>query len=132
VAAATGYLTFTDELNSSPDEQDFHGRGALLVRGRIDYAAFGTFLGVDVTANQQLLSQDPGAWQSGIWFWMLRQTPADAGASAPTCHAAIAQGNFGQTVRLVARDCMSAKEVTARYLENCMLLGVDPGNTTCP
>jgi hypothetical protein len=129
----TEYLTYADEVSSEPTALDFHGRGALLVSGQANYTALGKFLGLDLVRNQLLLTQDPVAWQSGIWFWMLRAAPADAGTGAPTCHDAIAQGDFGRTVRIVTKDCKSpdAVAIVAQYKKNCMLLGVDPGNTTC-
>jgi len=129
VALETAYLTYIDEAGHSPSAQDYHGRGSLQLTGQTNYADCGAFLGLNLAGQPQLASQAPVIWQSGIWYWMLHANPSVGGAQI--CHNAIAQGNFGQTVRIIKGDCASAAERTAQYRKNCMMLGVDPGTTSC-
>jgi len=129
VALETAYLTYVDESGHLASDQDFHGRGALQITGQAIYADAGAFLGLNLTGQPQLASQEPVVWQTGLWYWMVHANPSVAGAQV--CHQAIAQGNFGQTVRIIKGDCASSAERATQYQKNCTLLGVDPGTTTC-
>ncbi len=129
VAIETAYLTYVDESGHNAADQDYHGRGALQITGQSIYADAGAGLGLDLVGHPQLASQEPVVWQTGIWYWMLHANPSVGGAQI--CHAAIAQGNFGLTVRIIKGDCASADTRATQYRTNCMLLNVDPGTTTC-
>jgi chitinase len=129
VALETAYLTYTDESGYSPSAQDYHGRGSLQLTGQSNYADCGAFLGLNLTGQPQLASQDPEVWQTGLWYWMIHANPGAGGTQI--CHQAISQGNFGQTVRIIKGDCSSATQRAAQYQKNCTLLNVDPGNTAC-
>jgi chitinase len=129
VALETAYLTYTDESGLPSSAQDYHGRGSLQITGQPIYADCGAFLGLNLSGQPQLASQAPAVWQSGIWYWMAHANPSVA--APQICHDAIAQGNFGRTVRIIKGDCGSAADRAAQYQKNCSLLKVDPGNTTC-
>ncbi len=129
VALETAYLTYIDEAGHAASAQDYHGRGSLQLTGQANYSDCGAFLGLNLVGQPQLASQAPVIWQSGMWYWMLHANPSVGGAQI--CHNAIAQGNFGQTVRIIKGDCASASDRAAQYRKNCTMLGVDPGTTTC-
>jgi predicted chitinase len=129
VALETAYLTYIDENGHTASEQNYHGRGALQLTGQPNYADCGAFLGINLNGQPQLGSQETVVWQSGLWYWMVHPNPSVAGAQIS--HDAILQGNFGQTVRIIKGDCASATDRATQYRKNCVLLNVDPGNTTC-
>jgi hypothetical protein len=71
------------------------------------------------------------AWQTGLWFWM-----TSTGAGSQTCHGAILNGQFGETIRTIngALECNGrnrgqAQDRVQSYQRFCKLLGVDPGNS---
>jgi chitinase len=130
VALETAYLTYTDEGGQPSTNQDYHGRGALQITGQVIYQEAGAYLGLNLVGMPQLASQSPAVWSTGMWYWMAHANPS---VGAPNiCHNAIAQGNFGLTVRIIKGDCGSAAERATQYRKNCTLLNVDPGTTTCP
>ncbi|WP_354670205.1 glycoside hydrolase family 19 protein [Janthinobacterium sp. SUN100] len=59
----------------------FRGRGLLQVTGRVNYAACGKALGLDLLAQPELLEQTINACRSASWFWQTRglNALADAG-----------------------------------------------------
>ncbi|MDN2713786.1 glycoside hydrolase family 19 protein [Janthinobacterium sp. SUN120] len=59
----------------------FRGRGLLQVTGRVNYAACGKALGLDLLAKPELLEQTVNACRSAGWFWQARglNALADAG-----------------------------------------------------
>ncbi|QYG07108.1 glycoside hydrolase family 19 protein [Janthinobacterium sp. PAMC25594] len=59
----------------------FKGRGLLQVTGRVNYAACGVALGLDLLVAPQLLEQTIFACRSAGWFWQSRglNRLADAG-----------------------------------------------------
>jgi predicted chitinase len=129
VAIETAYLTAIDEKGHSASERDFHGRGSLQITGQPIYSEAGAALGIDLVGQPQLASREPAVWQTGIWYWTLHGNPSVGGA---ICHNAIAQSDFGQTVRIIKGDCGSAGIRADQYRKNCTMLGVAPGNTSCP
>jgi predicted chitinase len=129
VAIETGYLTAIDEAGHSASDGDYHGRGSLQITTPAIYSEAGAFLGLNLSGQPQLGSQEIVVWQTGIWYWTIHANPGAVGIQI--CHNAIAQGEFGQTVRIILGGCGSAPARVAQYLKNCMLLGVPPGNTTC-
>jgi hypothetical protein len=130
VAIETAYLTFTDEGNRPPQSRTYHGRGSLQITSQPIYAEVGQGLGLDLVGMPELGSKDVVVWQTGIWYWTHHANPSVG--SPQVCHAAIAQSDFGRTVRIIKGDCSSNATRAAQYRKNCMLLGVDPGKTTCP
>jgi predicted chitinase len=130
VAIETAYLTAIDEQGHGAADKDFHGRGSLQITGQAIYGECGAALGLNLAGMPQLASQETAVWQTGIWYWTSHANPSAPGNQI--CHAAIAQGEFGQTVRIIKGDCGSAATRTAQYKKNCTLLGVPPGNTNCP
>jgi chitinase len=131
VAIETSYLTFVDEKNHSASDKDYHGRGSLQITTPPIYQECGAALGVDLSGQPQLASQDQLVWKTGLWYWMLHANPSVTGVQI--CHAAIAQGDFGHAIRIINPTCRSAAERVAQYRKNCMLLQVDPGTMTgCP
>jgi chitinase len=129
VAIETAYLTFTDEGGQPSTAQDYHGRGALQITGQPIYQEVGSGLGLALTQTPGLASQAPHVWSTGIWYWMNHANPSVG--SPNICHNAIAQGNFGLTVRIIQGSCGSAPDRITQYQKNCTLLSVDPGTTTC-
>jgi len=130
IAILRANLTAMDERGHSASERNFHGRGSLQITGQPNYAECGQFLGLDLVGNQPLASQETVVWQTGLCYWMIHANPSVSGAQI--CHNAIAQGDFGQTIRIIKGDCASAGDRTTQYRKNCTLLGVDPGRTNCP
>jgi chitinase len=128
VAIETAYLVYSDEGGASPTLQDYHGRGSLQITGQVIYDAAGAALGLNLTGQPQLASTDPVVWETGLWYWSLHANPSVGEA----CHQAISAGNFGTTIRIIKGDCGSSADRVAQYQKNCSLLGVDPGNVSCP
>jgi chitinase len=128
VAVETAYLTAIDERGHAAADHDFHGRGSLQITGQANYSECGAYLGINLAGQPQLGSQESVVWQTGLWYWLAHGNPSVGGA---ICHNAIAQGNFGQTVRIIKGDCSSAATRATQYRKNCTLLAVDPGNTNC-
>jgi predicted chitinase len=129
VALETGYLTAIDERGHSAADHDYHGRGALQITTSPIYSECGGALGLDLSGHPELASQPQNVWKTGLWYWMLHANPSAGGTQV--CHAAISQGDFGQTVRIIKGNCGSAGERATQYRKNCGLLGVDPGTTSC-
>lgn len=129
VAVETAYLTAIDERGHAAGDKDFHGRGALQITGQAIYSECGAALGLNLTGQPQLASQEAVVWQTGIWYWTLHANPSAGGQQI--CHAAIAASEFGQTVRIIKGDCGSAATRATQYKKNCTLLGITPGNTNC-
>jgi predicted chitinase len=130
VAVETAYLTAIDERGHMAADRTYHGRGALQITGQPIYAECGQALGLDLAGQPQLGSTEGVVWQTGIWYWMLHANPSVGGAQI--CHQAMLQSDFGRTVRIIKGDCGSLPDRATQYRKNCMLLGVDPGKTTCP
>ena len=130
VAIETAYLTAIDERGHNAADRTYHGRGSLQITGQAIYAECGQALGLNLAGQPQLASTEGVVWQTGIWYWMLHPNPSVSGAQI--CHAAIAQSDFGRTVRIIKGDCASLGDRAAQYRKNCAMLGVDPGNTSCP
>jgi predicted chitinase len=128
VAIETAYLVYVDEGGVSPSLQDYHGRGSLQITGQVIYQGAGAALGLNLTGQPQLASTDPVVWQTGLWYWTLHVNPS----VGQNCHQAIAGGNFGTTIRIIKGDCGSSTERVDQYKKNCTLLGIDPGNVSCP
>ncbi|WP_354004576.1 glycoside hydrolase family 19 protein [Janthinobacterium kumbetense] len=59
----------------------FRGRGLLQVTGRVNYAACGKALGLDLLGQPELIEQTVNACRSAGWFWQTRglNALADAG-----------------------------------------------------
>ena len=51
---------------------------------------------------------------------------------AQICHQAIAQSDFGKTIRIIKGDCASQPDRAMQYTKNCTMLGIQPGKTSCP
>jgi predicted chitinase len=52
------------------DGKRFRGRGLIQLTGRFRYSLYGAYVGVDLTANPELLAKDPRlACDSAAWFW---------------------------------------------------------------
>jgi chitinase len=128
VAIETAYLVYVDEGGMPSSLQDYHGRGSLQITGQVIYQAAGAGLGLDLVNRPQLASTDPVVWQTGLWYWTMHANPS----VGQSCHQAIDAGNFGTTIRIIKGDCGSSTERVAQYQKNCMLLGIDPGNVSCP
>ena len=128
VAIETAYLVYVDEGGASPTLQDYHGRGSLQITGQVIYQAAGAALGLNLNGQPQLASTDPVVWQTGLWYWTLHVNPS----VGLNCHQAITGGNFGTTIRIIKGDCGSSADRVAQYQKNCALLGIDPGNVSCP
>jgi predicted chitinase len=128
VAIETGYLTAIDERGHAAGDHDYHGRGSLQITTSPIYAECGAAIGLDLSGHPELASQPQAVWKTGLWYWMLHANPSVGGPQV--CHAAIAQGDFGKTVRIIKGNCGSSDDRSAQYRKNCGLLGVDPGNAT--
>jgi predicted chitinase len=52
------------------DGKRFKGRGLLQLTGRLNYSVYGAYIGIDLTANPELLATDPRlACDAAAWFW---------------------------------------------------------------
>ncbi len=62
---------FGDLMNIRPgDGKRFKGRGLIQLTGRTNYSIYGAFLGVDLTANPEIVASDPFlACDVAGWFW---------------------------------------------------------------
>lgn len=130
VAIETAYLTAIDENGHQASDRTYHGRGSLQITSQPIYAVVGQGLGLNLVGMPQLASTETVVWQTGIWYWMHHANPSVGGAQV--CHAAIAQSDFGRTVRIIKGNCVSNEQRASQYRKNCMLLGIDPGKTSCP
>ena len=130
VAVETAYLTAIDERGHQASDRTYHGRGSLQITGQAIYAEAGQALGLDLAGQPMLGSTEGVVWQTGMWYWMSHANPSVGGAQI--CHQAIAQSDFGKTVRIIKGDCGSLPDRATQYRKNCMMLGIDPGKTTCP
>jgi predicted chitinase len=130
VAVETAYLTAIDERGHQASDRTYHGRGALQITGQAIYAEAGRALGLDLAGQPMLGSTEGVVWQTGIWYWMSHANPSVGGAQI--CHQAIAQSDFGKTIRIIKGDCASQPDRAMQYLKNCTLLGIPPGKTSCP
>lgn len=80
--AQAGYEGRKDLGNTQPgDGKLFMGRGLIQITGRANYATCGDALGLQLTAQPQLLEQPGNAALSAAWFWNTRglNVLADAG-----------------------------------------------------
>jgi putative chitinase len=62
--------------NTRPgDGRRFKGRGLIQLTGRLNYSLYGAYVGMDLTANPQLLATDPRlACDVAAWFWRRGKT----------------------------------------------------------
>jgi predicted chitinase len=130
VALETAYLTAIDERGHQASDRTYHGRGALQITGQAIYAEAGRALGLDLAGQPMLGSTEGVVWQTGIWYWMSHANPSVGGAQI--CHQAIAQSDFGKTIRIIKGDCASQPDRAMQYTKNCTMLGIQPGKTSCP
>lgn len=55
------------------DGVKFKGRGLIQITGRSNYTALGTFLGIDLVQNTELLETPEYAVKSAVWFWQKKK-----------------------------------------------------------
>lgn len=86
----------------SGDGPRFRGRGLIQITGRALYSLYGAYVGIDVTANPELLKEPRMACDSAAWFWRRGGTTredlnvvADRGADEATVRAVTVGINGG-------------------------------------
>jgi chitinase len=144
VAHETGFLHYVEEIHKddycapqpgcpcAPGKR-YYGRGPIQISWNYNYCAFGEALGYghELQAHPERVAEDATiAWQTGLWFWM-----TSTGASRQTCHDAIGDGSFGETIRTIngSLECDRGGSDGVRsrvdnYRRFCELLGVPPGD----
>jgi putative chitinase len=81
---------------ASQDGWKFRGRGLIQITGKNNYVAFGTKIGVDLTANPSYLETPEGAARSAAWFWWVNNLNRFADAhDIVGCSHAVNGGNNG-------------------------------------
>lgn len=79
LASGRNYEGRADLGNTQPgDGIRFKGRGLIQITGRINYAAYGKYGGVDLIKNPKLLAELPWSVDSAGWFWTTHKLNAVA------------------------------------------------------
>lgn len=133
VSRETGELDYIEQFpESRGNTGNFYGRGPLQLTWDYNYRDAGSFLGVNLVSNPNLLHTDGVlTWKASLWFWMHSD-----GAGKGTCHGAITgSAGFGQTINVIngGLECPSggnaaALQRIAYYEDYCSRLGVAPGS----
>lgn len=135
VARETGELDYIEQFpESRGNTGNYYGRGPIQLTWDYNYQAAGDAIGYNLLGNPDLVATDGVVtWLTALWFWM----DAD-GAGKGTCHGAIAQGNFGQTINIIngGLECHAGNQAALQRIEYyksySQTLGVEPGNQlTC-
>lgn len=135
VARETGELDYIEQFpESRGNTGNYFGRGPIQLTWDYNYQEAGDAIGYDLLSNPDLVATDGVVtWLTALWFWM----DAD-GAGKGTCHGAISQGNFGQTINIIngGLECHSGNQAALQRIEYfksySQTLGVDPGTQlTC-
>jgi hypothetical protein len=127
-AKETWFLHYTTQTTCAGTGGTECGRGPIQITGWSNYQDAGSYLGLDLGNNPDLVATDPViGWKVALWYWNVHSNP---GAGSPgICHDAMNQNNFGQTTRIIngGIECGAYNESACKraslYTRFCQSMG---------